>query len=72
MSKDLNIEDDEVSIDNDDSDKNIKVADARSYKRDIGVLVNKVRKKYNMKKNKGTFIVQDKGDGIKIVIKKSD
>ena len=27
------------------SDKNIKVADARSYKRDIGVLVNKVRKK---------------------------
>ena len=54
------------------SDKNIKVADARSYKRDIGVLVNKVRKKYNMKKNKGTFVVQDKGDGIKIVIKKSD
>ena len=38
------------------SDKNIKVADARSYKRDIGVLVNKVRKKYNMKKNKGTFV----------------
>ena len=54
------------------SDKNIKVADASSYKRDIGVLVNKVRKKYNMKKNKGTFVVQDKGDGIKIVIKKSD
>ena len=54
------------------SDKNIKVADARSYKRDIGVLVNKVRKKYNMKKNKGTFVVQDKGDVIKIVIKKSD
>ena len=54
------------------SDKNIKVTDARSYKRDIGVLVNKVRKKYNMKKNKGTFVVQDKGDGIKIVIKKSD
>ena len=27
---------------------NIKVADASSYKRDIGVLVNKVRKKYNM------------------------
>ena len=51
---------------------NIKVADASSYKRDIGVLVNKVRKKYNMKKNKGTFVVQDKGDGIKIVIKKSD
>ena len=53
-------------------DKNIKVADASSYKTDILSLVNKVRKKYNMKKNKGTFVVQDKGDGIKIVIKKSD
>ena len=52
------------------SDKNIKVADASS-KKDILSLVNKVRKRYGMKKNTGTFVVDDRGGGIKIVVKKN-
>ena len=51
------------------SDKNKKVADA-SYKKDILSLVNKVRKRYGMKKNTGTFVVDDRGGGIKIVVTK--
>jgi len=48
--------------------KNIKVADASSRK-DILSSVNAVRKKYGMKKNTGKFLVDDRGGGIKVIVK---